>query len=46
MRVACHRPRSGAAAVTLQLGKKLTLVNTADGTRYVLLLKARCDFDR
>lgn len=34
---------SGAAAVTLELGKKLTLVNTADGTRYVLLLQAKCD---
>jgi hypothetical protein len=34
---------SGQAAATLKLGEKLTLVNTADGTRYVLLLKSRCD---
>ncbi len=34
---------SGAAAVTLKLGQKVTLVNTADGARYVLLLAARCD---
>jgi len=34
---------SGAASVTLELGKKLTLVNTADGTRYVLLLQSKCD---
>ncbi len=34
---------SGAAAITLELGKKLTLVNTADGSRYVLILKSRCD---
>ncbi len=34
---------SGAAAITLELGKKLTLVNTADGTRYVLLLQSKCD---
>jgi len=29
---------SGAAAVTIQLGKPTTLMNTADGTRYVILL--------
>jgi hypothetical protein len=29
---------SGAAAITLTKGKKLTLMNTADGTRYELLL--------
>jgi hypothetical protein len=34
---------SGQAAATLKLGEKLTLVNTADGTRYVLLLKTHCD---
>ena len=34
---------SGAPAITLDLGKKLTLVNTADGSRYVLILKAKCD---
>jgi hypothetical protein len=34
---------SGQAAATLKLGEKLTLVNTADGTRYVLLLEQRCD---
>ena len=27
---------SGAATATLKLGEKLTLVNTADGTRYVI----------
>ena len=30
---------SGAPTVTLQLGKPLTLMNTADGTRYTLILK-------
>jgi hypothetical protein len=33
---------SGQSAATLKLGVRLTLVNTADGTRYVLLLQARC----
>jgi hypothetical protein len=36
---------SGQAAATLELGEKLTLVNTADGTRYVILLKAKCDVE-
>lgn len=36
---------SGAASVTLELGKKLTLVNTADGTRYVLVLQAKCNVE-
>jgi hypothetical protein len=36
---------SGDAAATLKMGEKLTLVNTADGTRYVILLKARCDVE-
>lgn len=31
---------TGAATLTLTLGKPVTLVNTADGTRFVLLLKA------
>lgn len=31
---------SGAPALKLTLGKPVTLVNTADGTRFVLLLKA------
>ena len=34
---------SGQATATLKLGEKLTLVNTADGTRYVIVLKAKCD---
>jgi hypothetical protein len=34
---------SGQAAATLNLGEKLTLVNTADGTRYVIVLRAKCD---
>jgi hypothetical protein len=34
---------SGQPAATLRLGEKLTLVNTADGTRYVLMLKSRCE---
>jgi hypothetical protein len=34
---------NGQAAATLKLGIRLTLVNTADGTRYVLILKSRCD---
>jgi len=29
---------TGTATLTLRLGKKVTLMNTADGTRYVLLL--------
>ena len=31
---------TGAGTLTLALGKPVTLVNTADGTRFVLLLKA------
>ena len=34
---------SGQPTATLKLGEKLTLVNTADGTRYVIALKAKCD---
>ena len=33
---------SGQPTTTLKLGDKLTLVNTADGTRYVIELKAKC----
>ena len=33
---------SGQPTATLKLGEKLTLVNTADGTRYVIVLKAKC----
>ncbi len=33
---------SGQATATLKLGQKLTLVNTADGTRYVIVLEAKC----
>ena len=33
---------SGKPTATLKLGSKLTLVNTADGTRYVIELKAQC----
>jgi len=33
---------SGQPTATLKLGDKLTLVNTADGTRYVIELKAKC----
>ncbi len=33
---------SGQPAATLKLGGKLTLVNTADGTRYVISLMAKC----
>ena len=36
---------SGTATVTIKLGEKVTLVNTADGTRYVILMKARCDVE-
>ena len=32
---------SGQPTATLKLGEKLTLVNTADGTRYVIALKAK-----
>ena len=31
------------STATLKLGDKLTLVNTADGTRYVIVLKAKCE---
>ena len=34
---------SGQAAATLKMGERLTLVNTADGTRYVLSLRAACE---
>ena len=34
---------SGQASAPLELGDTLTLVNTADGTRYVIALKAKCD---
>jgi len=34
---------SGQATAMLELGKKLTLVNTADGSRYVIALEAKCD---
>ena len=33
---------SGQPTATLKLGDKLTLVNTADGTRYVIELKSQC----
>jgi hypothetical protein len=33
---------SGQATATAKLGSKLTLVNTADGTRYVIVLERRC----
>jgi hypothetical protein len=33
---------SGQATATLKQGGKLTLVNTADGTRYEIALKASC----
>jgi hypothetical protein len=33
---------SGEPTATLKLGDKLTLVNTADGTRYVIELKSKC----
>jgi len=36
---------SGQGSATLKLSERLTLVNTADGTRYVLLLKSRCDVE-
>jgi hypothetical protein len=34
---------SGQATATVKRGETLTLVNTADGTRYVIALKTRCD---
>jgi hypothetical protein len=34
---------SGQATAKLKLGEKLTLVNTADGTRYVIKLESRCN---
>ena len=34
---------SGQATAILKLGQKLTLVNTADGTHYVIALEAKCD---
>jgi hypothetical protein len=36
---------SGQATATLKMGEKLTLVNTADGTRYLIVLKAKCDVE-
>jgi hypothetical protein len=33
---------SGQPTATLEVGGKLTLVNTADGTRYVIELKSQC----
>jgi hypothetical protein len=33
---------SGQPTATLKLGDKLTLVNTADGTRYVIELESKC----
>ncbi len=33
---------SGQSTATLKLGEKLTLVNTADGTRYVVELESKC----
>jgi hypothetical protein len=33
---------SGAPTATAELGKKLTLVNTSDGSRYVIVLHAKC----
>src|SRR5581483_5164112 len=33
---------SGDPTATAELGKKLTLVNTSDGTRYVIVLQAKC----
>jgi hypothetical protein len=34
---------SGQPTATLKLGEKLTLVNTADGTRYVIALQSKCN---
>jgi hypothetical protein len=36
---------SGTAAATIKRGENLTLVNTADGTRYVIKLVASCDVE-
>jgi hypothetical protein len=33
---------SGQATATVKLGEKLTLVNTSDGSRYVIVLQAKC----
>jgi hypothetical protein len=33
---------SGQATATVKLGEKLTLVNTSDGSRYVIVLEAKC----
>ena len=33
---------SGQATATAKLGEKLTLVNTSDGSRYVIVLQAKC----
>jgi hypothetical protein len=33
---------SGDATATIKVGEKVTLVNTADGTRYVILMQAHC----
>jgi len=38
--IAGGRLAGGGRTVTLKLGRKLTLVNTADGTRYVLALRS------
>jgi hypothetical protein len=38
--IAGGRLAGGDRTVTLKLGRKLTLVNTADGTRYVLALRS------
>jgi hypothetical protein len=37
---------SGQATVTLKLEQKLTLVNTSDGTQYVIQFKSKCDVVR
>ena len=34
---------SGQPTATLKLGEKITLVNTADGTRYVIQLETKCN---
>jgi uncharacterized membrane protein len=33
---------SGQPTATAKLGQKLTLVNTSDGTRYVIVLESKC----
>jgi hypothetical protein len=33
---------SGQPTATIKLGQKLTLVNTSDGSRYVISLEAKC----